>query len=104
MAWILLVVAGLLEAVWATTMKYSAGFTAPIPSLVTVVTAAVSSYILGVAMKSLPLGTAYLVWTGIGAIGAFVAGICLYSEDVSPMRLAAAGLIVAGMMLMKLSA
>lgn len=103
MAWILLVVAGLLEAVWATTMKYSNGFTAPLASAVTVVTAAVSFYILGVAMKSLPLGTAYLVWAGIGAVGAFVAGIFLYAEDVSPTRLAAGGMILAGIMLMKLA-
>ncbi|WP_417262556.1 DMT family transporter [Celeribacter sp.] len=104
MAWILLIIAGLLEVVWATSMKYSNGFTVLWPSVLTVVTMIISFGLLSVAMKSLPLGTSYMIWVGIGAIGAFIAGIVLYGETLNLMRVAAAALIVAGMGLMKLSA
>lgn len=104
MAWILLTIAGLLEVVWATAMKASNGFTVFWPSVVTVVTMLASFGLLSVAMKSLPLGTSYMTWVGIGAIGAFIAGIVLYGEALSLTRVAAAGLILFGMALMKLSA
>ena len=103
MAWIVLFFAGLLEVVWAYTMKLSAGFTKPFPSVLTIVTMIASFGLLAVAMKSLPLGTAYTIWTGIGAVGAFVLGIVVLGEPVSAMRVAAASLIVAGLVLMKLS-
>lgn len=104
MAWILLIIAGLLEVVWATSMKYSNGFTVFWPSVLTVVTMVISFGLLSVAMRSLPLGTSYMIWVGIGAIGAFIAGIILHGEAVNVARVAAAALIVAGMGLMKFSA
>jgi quaternary ammonium compound-resistance protein SugE len=103
MAWIILVVAGLLEVVWAYSMKQSAGFTRIVPSLITVVFMAASFALLSIAMRTLPLGTAYTIWTGIGAVGAFVVGIVVLGEHVTPMRLLAAALIVTGIVLMKLS-
>ena len=103
MAWIALLFAGLLEIVWATGMKLSDGFTRLIPSLVTLVTMALSFWLLSVAMRTLPLGTAYTIWTGIGAVGAFVTGILFLGEIASPMRILAAVLIVSGLVLMKLS-
>ncbi|WP_018714358.1 DMT family transporter [Brachymonas chironomi] len=104
MAWIALLFAGLLEIVWATGMKLSDGFTRLIPSLVTLVTMALSFWLLSVAMRTLPLGTAYTIWTGIGAVGSFLVGILVLGEPVNAMRLLAAVLIVSGMVLMKLSA
>ena len=104
MAWALLLAAGLLEIVWAFSMKLSQGFTRPGASIVTVVTMLASFGLLAIAMKSLPLGTAYTVWTGIGAVGAFVVGIVLLGEPVTLARVAAAVLIVAGLIMMKLSA
>lgn len=103
MAWILLLVAGLCEIVWATAMKQSAGFTRFWPSLLTLGALAVSLLLLATAMRSLPLGTAYAVWTGIGTLGAFVLGAVLLGEAVTPARLAAALLILGGLVLMKLS-
>lgn len=103
MAWIFLVGAGLLEIVWAFAMKQSLGFTRLVPSFVTFVSMAGSFALLAFAMRTLPLGTAYTIWTGIGAIGAFLIGIAVLGEVASPMRLAAAGLIVSGLLLMKLS-
>lgn len=103
MAWILLLIAGLLEVVWAYFMKQSAGFTRLWPSVATLGFMGLSFALLSVSMKSLPLGTAYMVWTGIGAVGAFLVGVALLNEQVSPMRILAAGLIVAGIVLMKLS-
>jgi quaternary ammonium compound-resistance protein SugE len=103
MAWIYLVLAGVLEIVWATFMKKSAGFTLPVPSVLTLVTMTASFILLSVAMKSLPLGTAYMIWTGIGAVGAFVVGVAVLGEAATPLRLIAAALIVAGIVLMKLS-
>ena len=103
MAWIYLFIAGLLEIVWAFSMKQSEGFTKLGPSLVTLVAMVASFGLLSLSMKTLPLGTAYTIWTGIGAIGAFVVGILWLNEGVHPMRVAAAGLIVAGLVLMRLA-
>ena len=103
MAWITLAIAGLFEVLWAFAMKKSEGFTLLVPSSITILGAIASMVLLGLAMKTLPLGTAYTVWTGIGAVGSFVLGITLLGEPVTPMRLTAAVLIVAGLVLMKLS-
>lgn len=103
MAWVALVVAGLIEVVWALAMKQSDGFTRLAPSLVAVAGMVVSFGLLALAMRSLPLGTAYTVWTGIGAVGAFVVGIVFLGEQVSAMRVAAAGLIVGGLALMMIA-
>lgn len=103
MAWVCLLFAGILEVVWAYTMKSSEGFTRLVPSVITLVTMAVSFGLLAVAMKSLPLGTAYTIWTGIGAIGAFAVGIVVLGEPVNALRVLAAALIVSGLVLMKLS-
>lgn len=103
MAWFLLLVAGVLEVVWASTMKLSHGFTRPAPSVVTVVAMLASFGLLSVSMKTLPLGTAYTVWTGIGAIGAFLVGIIFLGETVSVTRVVAALLIIVGLVLMKTS-
>ncbi len=103
MAWFLLFVAGIFEVVWAYTMKQSDGFTRLVPSIITFVALAMSLGLLSWSMRSLPLGTAYTVWTGIGAVGAFLVGIIALGESVSLMRLVAAALIVSGLLLMKLS-
>ncbi|WP_022707256.1 MULTISPECIES: DMT family transporter [Paracoccus] len=103
MPWILLTVAGLLEIVWATAMKYSQGFSKPLPTAIMVVGMFLSFWLLAVAMRHLPLGTAYMVWTGIGAVGSFVIGIAFLSEPVTMIRLAAAGMIVMGIVTMKLA-
>ena len=103
MAWILLFLAGLFEVVWAFLMKQSDGFTRLWPTVATFAFMFVSFGLLSVAMKTLPLGTAYTIWTGIGAVGAFVVGIVVLGEQVTVMRVAAAVLIVSGLVLMKLS-
>lgn len=103
MPWLLLFTAGLLEIVWATAMKQSAGFTRILPTAVMAVGMVASFWLLAVAMRALPLGTAYTVWVGIGAVGAFLVGIALFGEPVTPARLLAAGLIVAGIVMMKLA-
>src|SRR5690606_18253041 len=103
MAWLILVIAGILEIVWAYYMKLSDGFTKLGPSVVTMGAMFLSFGVLALAMKSLPLGTAYTVWTGIGAVGAFVVGIVVLGEAVTAMRVMAAVLIVSGLVLMKLS-
>lgn len=103
MAWIILITAGVFETVWAYYMKLSDGFTRLGPTVATFAAMAVSIGLLGIAMKSLPLGTAYSVWTGIGAIGAFVVGIVVLGEAASPMRLIAAAMIIGGLVLMKVS-
>jgi quaternary ammonium compound-resistance protein SugE len=104
MAWVLLLAAGLLEIVWAFSMKLSQGFTRPGASLVTILTMLASFGLLSISMKTLPLGTAYTVWTGIGAVGAFVVGIVVLGEPLTLMRGIAAVLIVGGLILMKFSA
>ena len=104
MAWIYLFIAGLLEVVWAYTMKQSEGFTKLTPSAITVVAMIASFGLLAYAMRTLPLGTAYAIWTGIGAVGAFIVGVTVLGEALTPMRILAAVLIVSGLVLMKLSA
>lgn len=103
MAWFLLSIAGVLEVVWAFSMKQSEGFSRFWPSIVTLIAMIISFALLSWSMRTLPLGTAYTVWTGIGAVGAFVVGIVILGEAASPLRIAAAVLIVAGIALMKLS-
>jgi quaternary ammonium compound-resistance protein SugE len=104
MAWIMLFVAGVFEVVWATGLKYTEGFTRPLPSIVTLVSMAISMGLLGIAVRYLPLGTAYAVWTGIGAVGTVLAGIVLFGEPAETARLACVGLIVAGIAGLKLMA
>jgi quaternary ammonium compound-resistance protein SugE len=101
--WLLLIAAGLLEVVWAFTMKLSRGFTRPGASAITLLAMLASFGLLSISMRSLPLGTAYTVWTGIGAAGAFVVGVIALGEPLTSGRVVAAALIVAGLILMKLS-
>lgn len=103
MAWFLLLVAGLLEVVWAYSMKLSNGFSNVAASAVTIVAMIASVVLLSLAMRSLSLGTAYTIWTGIGAVGSFVVGIMFLGEQVSLVRVTAAFLIIAGLVMMKLS-
>lgn len=103
MAWIILVIAGLLEIVWAYFMKVSNGFTQLVPSVLTIIFMIASFGLLSYSMKTLPLGTAYTVWTGIGAVGSFAVGIFVLGEPASAMRMLAAVLIISGLILMKLS-
>lgn len=103
MAWISLLVAGILEVVWAFYMKQSHGFTKLWPSIITMVAMVASFALLAFSMRSLPLGTAYTIWTGIGAVGAFLAGLFILGEPAHLMRLIAAALIVSGLVLMKIA-
>lgn len=103
MAWFYLVVAGLLEVVWAYSMKLSDGFSKPLPAVLTIMAMIASFALLSLAMRTLPLGTAYTIWTGIGAVGAFILGIVALGEQANLMRVSAAVLIVSGLVLMKLS-
>ena len=103
MAWVLLIVAGLFEVIWAYYMKVSEGFTKLTPSILTLIFMIASFTLLTYAMKTLPLGTAYTVWTGIGAIGAFLVGIFILGEPASAMRMLAAVLIISGLILMKMA-
>lgn len=103
MAWILLLIAGLLEIVWAYSMKQSEGFTRLLPSLITVTAMAASFWLLALAMRAIPLGTAYLIWTGIGAVGTFIAGLILLGEPANAGRIIAALLVASGLLLMKVS-
>lgn len=103
MAWIYLLVAGLLEIVWAFTMKQSEGFSRLGYSAITIVAMIASFGLLSWSMRTLPLGTAYTIWTGIGAVGAFLVGIFVLGETANAMRIGAAVLIVSGLVLMKLS-
>lgn len=96
MAWAVLFLAGLFEVGWAIGLKYSEGFSRLWPSAATVLAMALSVWLLGVALKSLPLGTAYAVWTGIGTVGTAVLGMLLFAEPATALRLASIGLIVAG--------
>ena len=104
MAWGILFAAGLFEIGWAVGLKYSQGFTRLWPSLATVGAMAVSLGLLGLALRTLPLGTAYAVWTGIGAVGTVLLGVVLFGESASAARLACVGLIVAGILGLKLLA
>lgn len=104
MAWIYLFIAGLLEIIWAFAMKQSHGFSRLVPSVITLGAMVASFGLLSLAMRSLPLGTAYMIWTGIGALGAFAVGVAFLGEGISAARLVAAGLILTGLVLMKLTA
>lgn len=103
MSWLFLIVAGLLEVVWAYSMKLSQGFTVFWPSAITMVAMVISFGLLAVSMKSIPLGTAYTIWTGIGAVGAFGLGVLFLNEPLNLSRILAAALIISGLILMKLS-
>ena len=103
MAWLLLILAGVLEIIWAFTMKLSEGLSRPAPAAATVVAMLASVGLLSISMRSLPLGTAYTVWTGIGALGAFVVGVVVLGEPLSLARGVAAALIVSGLLLMKIA-
>lgn len=102
-SWLMLVLAGLLEIVWAIGLKYADGFTKPLPSAVTIAAMAASMWLLAQAARALPIGTAYAVWTGIGAVGAALLGIMLFSESANITRIACIALIVAGIVGLKLS-
>ena len=103
MAWFWLVLAGILEMVWAFSMKQSEGFTKPVPTLVTLTALVASFGLLSLSLKSLPLGTAYPIWTGIGALGAFAVGVAAFDERVTPLRLVAVGVLLLGVVLLKWS-
>ena len=103
MAWVLLVIAGLCEVAWAIWLKYTEGFTRFVPSAATVAAMVVSVVLLGLAMRTLPVGTAYAVWTGIGAVGTVALGIVLFGEPATVARLVCVGLIVAGIVGLKVT-
>jgi quaternary ammonium compound-resistance protein SugE len=102
MAWFLLLAAGLMEVGWAIGLKYTEGFTRLIPSVLTLTAMVISMALLGLALKTLPIGTAYAVWTGIGAVGTAILGIVLFGDPATMARLACIGLIVAGIAGLKL--
>jgi quaternary ammonium compound-resistance protein SugE len=102
-AWLWLLLAGLLEVVWAIGLKYTAGFTRVTPSVITVAAMIGSVWLLALALKSIPVGTGYAVWTGIGVIGTTILGIVLFGETASAVRLLCIGLIVAGIFGLKLA-
>ena len=104
MSWIILLFAGLFEVGWAVGLKYTDGFTRPLPTALTIAAMAVSLGLLGLAMKELPLGTAYAIWTGVGAVGTVIAGIILFGESMALFRLASVALIIAGLVGLKMSA
>ena len=101
--WVLVVIAGLMETGWALGLKYSDGFTRPLPSALTIVGAVASFWPLSLAMKDLPVGTAYAVWVGIGAVGTAIAAVILFGEPATLMRAAGVGLILAGIVTLKLA-
>jgi quaternary ammonium compound-resistance protein SugE len=103
MAWGYLFVAGLLEVVWAIGLKYTEGFTRLWPSVGTLAAMGVSFYLLSTALRTIPVGTGYAVWTGIGAVGASILGIVLFNEPRDALRLAGIGMIVGGIVLLKLT-
>lgn len=102
MAWVVLFFAGLFEVGWAIGLKYTEGFSRLVPSVLTIVAMAISLYLLGVALRTLPVGTAYAVWTGIGAVGTAALGIVLFGEPATAARLACIALIVAGILGLKM--
>ncbi|NID14119.1 quaternary ammonium compound efflux SMR transporter SugE [Luteibacter yeojuensis] len=104
MYWTVLVLAGLFEIAWAVGLKYTEGFTRLVPSVLTAGAMVVSIVLLAIATKKLPLGTAYAVWTGIGAVGAVTLGIVLFGESAQPLRLLCVGLIVIGIVGLKITA
>lgn len=101
--WFLVILAGLLETGWALGLKLSEGFTRPIPSVLTIAGALASFWLLSVAMRDLPVGTAYAVWVGVGVVGTAIAAVVLFAEPVTPLRLVGGGLIVAGIVALRLS-
>lgn len=103
MAWVILTLAGLFETGWAIGLKYSAGFTRLWPTVWTAVAMVVSLWLLGIAMKDLPVGTAYSVWVGVGAVGTVILGIVLFGEPSNPARLISVALIIAGILGLKLA-
>ena len=103
MAWTLLIIAGLFEIGWAVGLKYTEGFTRLWPSIWTITAMVISVYLLAIAVRTLPIGTGYAVWTGVGAAGTAILGILLFNEGASAMRLASIGLIVAGIVGLKLA-
>ncbi|MCS3515112.1 MULTISPECIES: quaternary ammonium compound efflux SMR transporter SugE [Pseudomonas] len=104
MSWIILFFAGLFEVGWAVGLKYTDGFSRPLPTVLTVAAMAISLGLLGLAMKELPLGTAYAIWTGVGAVGTVIAGIILFGESMALFRLASVALIICGLIGLKISA
>ncbi|MBU6958344.1 quaternary ammonium compound efflux SMR transporter SugE [Pseudomonas sp. CVAP len=104
MPWIILFFAGLFEVGWAVGLKYTDGFSRPLPTVLTVGAMVISLGLLGLAMKDLPLGTAYAIWTGVGAVGTVIAGIILFGESMALFRLASVALIIAGLIGLKVSA
>ncbi|AUZ45692.1 Quaternary ammonium compound-resistance protein SugE [Pseudomonas sp. 31 R 17] len=104
MSWIILFFAGLFEVGWAVGLKYTDGFSKPLPTVLTVAAMAISLGLLGLAVKELPLGTAYAVWTGVGAVGTVIAGIILFGESMALFRLASVALIICGLIGLKISA
>ncbi|MBX6691689.1 quaternary ammonium compound efflux SMR transporter SugE [Pseudomonas sp. USTB-Z] len=104
MSWIILFFAGLFEVGWAVGLKYTDGFTRPLPTVLTVGAMVISLGLLGLAMKELPLGTAYAIWTGVGAVGTVIAGIMLFGESMALVRLFSVALIVCGLVGLKVSA
>jgi quaternary ammonium compound-resistance protein SugE len=102
MAWLVLFLAGLLEIGWAVGLKFTEGFTRPLPTVLTVVSMVASMALLGLAVRTLPLGTAYAIWTGIGTLGTVILGIVLFGENASVAQLACIGLIVIGIAGLKL--
>jgi len=103
MSWIILFFAGLFEVGWAVGLKYTEGFSRPLPTVLTIAAMLVSLGLLGLAVKELPLGTAYAIWTGVGAVGTVIAGIILFGESMALFRLASVGLILCGLVGLKLS-
>jgi quaternary ammonium compound-resistance protein SugE len=103
MAWLYLVVAGLCEIGWAVGLKYTEGFSRPMPTILTVISMIISLALLGLALRGLPLGTAYAIWTGIGTVGTVIAGAILFGDSVTAIRIACIALIVAGMVGLKVT-
>lgn len=103
MAWLLLIVAGLFEVAWAIGLKYTDGLTRPLPTAGTIAAMIISVWLLGIAMKTLPVGTAYSVWVGVGAVGTVILGILLFKEPASALRLASIGLVIAGIVGLKVA-
>jgi quaternary ammonium compound-resistance protein SugE len=103
MAWLVLIIAGLFETAWAIGLKYTDGFTKTVPTILTVGAMIVSLWLLGIAMKTLPVGTAYAVWVGVGAVGTVILGIVLFGDPANAPRLISVGLIVAGIVGLKLA-
>lgn len=103
MPWIYLALAGLFEVIWAIGLKYTEGFSRLWPSVITVSAMTASIILLAMAVKTLPIGTAYAIWTGIGAVGAVILGMVLFGDSASPLRLACVGLVLAGIVGLKLT-